>query len=91
MENQTSLQQQQFAEQMQKVSAERQSQVENATKSEGGKIKRENASKEKQGKSQHNSQMKPSDSDDSDTTTKTDAETDIQIDPVRGHIIDIKT
>jgi FKBP-type peptidyl-prolyl cis-trans isomerase len=87
-DHQSTLQQQQFAEQWQKVSHERQQQVQSTPKDEGGKVQRENQ-QEKQ--KRHESQQ-----DEHEKLTQADAV--IQAvnqasgeDPVRGHLIDIKT
>lgn len=81
-------QQQQFAEQFQKITTDLQHQVQSTPKSFGGKVQREkNKSQHKQqndGKKDDN--VSPAEEENPENTAVND-----QADPIRGHIIDIKT
>ncbi|CUH96116.1 hypothetical protein P22_2204 [Propionispora sp. 2/2-37] len=82
-DQQNTVNQQQSAEQWQKISADRQHQVQNTPKNEGGKIKERGESP-----SQHQQQHAQSHS------AHAEQEEDEGIkseDPVRGHTIDIRT
>jgi hypothetical protein len=83
---QDALQQQHVAEQWKDISTNRQQQVQSTAKNEGGKVGRE-----KQAKEQKHSQKERQHGDkhnNTDIDTKNRASKD---DPVRGHLIDIKT
>ncbi|EGO63178.1 hypothetical protein [Acetonema longum] len=86
---QAAIQQQEFAALWQRISAERQQQVQNPAKSEGGKVTRDKQPPEKRG-SQQDGQK---DTEDNSEQSKEPAKaTGSQFaDPVRGHKIDIKT
>lgn len=88
---QSTIQQQQFAEQMAKTAAVRQHQVQSIVKGQGNKIERDG----KQGKNN-----KQQDRDDLVSTNNAaskespetgDSAEEVRADPVLGHIIDIKT
>lgn len=75
--------QQQSAEQWQKISADRQHQVQNTSKGEGGKIKERGESPSKHQQQQAQSHSAHTAQDENEGTEGED--------PVRGHTIDIKT
>ena len=82
-------QQQQFAEQLQQIAQSRQHKVQSTPKDEGGKVQREKEREEKeergrQSHQQHQEAMNKEDSQGGHVMTAAD-------DPVRGHLIDIKT
>lgn len=79
------LQQQQFEGQWQKISTNRQQQVQSTTKSEDGKIGREKHSKE-QDSSKNGKNHQDAKHTDADMVNHASNE-----DPVRGNLIDIKT
>lgn len=85
-DHQSSLQQQQFAEQWQQISAKRQQQVQSTAKSEGGKVQNEKKEQGKQKGHKHHQQDELLDITDDETANHASLE-----DPVRGHTIDIKT
>lgn len=82
-------QQQQFAEQLQQAARDRQHQVQSTPKDEGGKVRRDDDQKEKNGHDGRNhqnpqeAQTKQSLQEGHDAAQSED--------PVRGHLIDIKT
>ncbi|MDF2636154.1 MAG: hypothetical protein K0R78_3028 [Pelosinus sp.] len=84
---QDTLQQQHAAEQWKDISTNRQQQVQSTAKNEGGKVGREKHAKEQNHspKEQHhkNKEQNNTDSDKVNRASKDD--------PVRGHLIDIKT
>lgn len=82
--HQETLQQQQFADKWQQISANRQQQVQSTGKSESSKVGRENHPKEQQGKKEQ--QQHPVKTNDADMENHASNE-----DPVRGNLIDIKT
>lgn len=85
--HQEMLQQQQFAEKWQHISANRQQQVQGSSKSEGSKVGRENQPKEhnhsKNGQKQQEDKQILTDADMINHASNED--------PVRGNLIDIKT
>lgn len=86
---QSTVQQQQFAEQMQKTAEIRQHQVQGMVKSQGGKVKREeqrDKSNQRQGNPEGNNEVVPTELSDQENT-----ENSVGHDPILGHIIDIKT
>lgn len=85
---QSTLQQQQFAEQMAKVAEVRQQQVQSIAKGQGGKVERE-GSKEKNNRRQ-SAQAEQKGSTDSEELVEEETES-VRLDPILGHIIDIKT
>lgn len=86
LDQQGVLQQQQFSEQLQKMAENRQRQVQSTSKNEGGKIKgdqeREKHPSQQQGESENTQKHAGAD---------TAENTPSNMDPVRGHTIDIKT
>ncbi len=84
---QTALDQQVFAEQWKQISAERQQQVQNLLKSEGGKVSSQSSLPDKQ-KSKKRA-TKSNNANKSENLQSCEAQT--HEDPVRGLIIDIKT
>lgn len=85
-DQQNTAQQQQFAEQWQKISADRQKQVQATPKSEGGKVR-----SEKDGRQQSAQGEGSMDSKDKKETTHPEEGAPAAQDPVRGHHVDIKT
>lgn len=86
IDHQSSLQQQQFAEQWQQISTKRQQQVQEAPKGEGGKIQNEKKEQGKQKGGKHRQKNGVADLTDDEITNNASLD-----DPVRGHTIDIKT
>jgi len=84
-DHQETLQQQQFADQWQHIAAKREQQVQGTTKSEDGKVGRENHPKEQ---SHSNNGKKHQDTKQSDADMANHASSE---DPIRGNLIDIKT
>ncbi|WP_425060884.1 hypothetical protein SCACP_16410 [Sporomusa carbonis] len=89
---QSTVQQQQFAEQMQKTAEVRQHQVQSLVKSQGGKVERDET-KEKQSKHRSNGYLRQDTAIDRDDTAdhENTENTTVGRDPALGHIIDIKT
>ncbi|HWR43138.1 hypothetical protein [Sporomusa sp.] len=86
---QGALQQQQFAEQMQKTAEVRQHQVQDIVKSQGGKVKRDET---KDNPPSNSYPRKNTAANQVETAEQENAEnTVIGQDPILGHIIDIKT
>lgn len=83
---QDTLQQQHVAEQWKDISTNRQQQVQSTSKNEGGKVGREKQAKE-QNHSQNEQQHRDKKHNNSDVTINRASNDD----PVRGHLIDIKT
>lgn len=86
---QAAMQQQEFAALWQRISAERQQQVQNPEKSEGGKVTREKQPPEK--REQRQGQPKDSEADPEPNNKPAKMAGSQFADPVRGHTIDIKT
>jgi len=88
VDRQDTLQQQHIAEQWKGISTKRQQQVQSTAKNEGGRIGREQESKgQKQTKQEQNqSEGNPNNTTDLDKINHASND-----DPVRGHLIDIKT
>ncbi len=87
---QSTVQQQQFAEQMQKTAEMRQHQVQGLTKSQGGKVERD----EQKDKSNSQRQDNPEENNKAAATElleQENTENSVGRDPILGHIIDIKT
>ena len=82
---QDTLQQQQFAGQWKEIATNRQHQVQETPKNEGGKVGREKEAKEHKN-SQDQKQREKNNNLDADKINRASNE-----DPVRGHVIDIKT
>lgn len=80
------LQQQHAAEQWNNISENRQHQVQRTAKNEGGKVGREKHAKEQDHSPDKQKNKKNQNSADNDKINRASNE-----DPVRGHIIDIKT
>ncbi len=85
MDHKDTLQQQQFADKWQHISANRQKQVQGTEQNQSSKIGRDNHSKDQQHSKNEQNQNKVK-STDADTENHASNE-----DPVRGHLIDIKT
>jgi hypothetical protein len=85
-------QQQQFAEQWQQIAASRQQKVQNTSKTEGGKVRRDrekkNQNKDLKQESQSNEGLIEQNSNDPKSCTRMSVQA---ADPTRGHLIDIKT
>lgn len=82
-------QQQQFAEQLQQIAQSRQHKVQGTPKNEGGKVQREKDQEEKNGRGGQNHQ-KHQEAQAKENSQGGHVETSVN-DPVRGHLIDIKT
>jgi hypothetical protein len=87
-DRQDTLQQQHIAGQWEGISAKRQQQVQSTAKNEGGKIGREQQPKEKKQSKQEQNHKEDNPSNTTDLDKINHASND---DPVRGHLIDIKT
>lgn len=87
LNRQDTLQQQHVAEQWKDISTNRQQQVQSTAKNEGGKVGREKQAKE-QNHSQNEQQRRDKKHNNADVDTINRASKD---DPIRGHLIDIKT
>lgn len=79
-------QQQQFAEQWQKISDSRQQKVQNTPKSEGGKVHRDSAQQQNQEQEANHQNF----SDERPQEPEQQSNQASNSDPVRGHVIDIK-
>lgn len=88
---QGTLQQQQFAEQMQKTAAVRQQQVQEIVKGQGGKVEREETKDRHTKQSRHYAQSNDKQQKDLLEPDNIEDDASINYDPVLGHIIDIKT
>lgn len=84
LNQQDTLQQQQFAGQWKEIADNRQHQVQGTPKSEGGKVGREKESREH--KNSNEQKQRDKKSADADKVNHASNE-----DPIRGHVIDIKT
>lgn len=82
---QDTLQQQEFAGQWKGIADNRQHQVQGTPKNEGGKVGREKSAKEHTNSNEQKERGKKSNAD-ADKVNRASSE-----DPIRGHIIDIKT
>jgi len=89
-DHQTLLQQQQFAEQWQQINEHRQHQIQSTPKSVGGKVHGEKQSEGNPGKGRGDSREQAHTTDSADEGG-TDGNHSSVCDPVRGHIVDIKT
>lgn len=85
---QSAAQQQQFAAQWQRIAENRQQQVQVVNQSEGKRIKEQKESPNKQSSQEQESEQKQQDRQDNATNH---AVTSTHADPIRGHVIDIKT
>lgn len=88
VDQQNTLQQQQFAEQWQQISVSRQKKVQGTPKTVDGKIRRE---KEKEGTKDHSGYGKQSNSHSSDHDKQQGESSQNSVDPNRGRLIDIIT
>lgn len=86
MNQQDTLQQQQFAGKWEHIATDRQHQVQSTNKSEDTKVAREKQ-KEQQKQSKDSSKQK----DGKEKHTDVDGDNPLSKDPARGHLIDIKT
>ena len=82
------VQQEHIAEQWKGISTKRQQQVQSTAKNEGGKIRREQEFKEQKKSKQEQNHRDNSPNNSTDLDKVNHASND---DPVRGHLIDIKT
>jgi hypothetical protein len=87
-DRQDTLQQQHIAEQWKGISTKRQQQVQGTAKNEGGKIRREQESKEQNQPKQEQNHGNNTPNNATDLAKVNHASNE---DPVRGHLIDIKT
>jgi len=87
-DHQDTLQQQQFAEQWQQISAKREQRVQSTTKSEDGKVGREKHSSKEQNNSSNGQKYQDVKHSNTDADMVNHASNE---DPVRGNLIDIKT
>lgn len=85
LNQQDTLQQQQFAGQWKEIADNRQHQVQGTPKNEGGKVGREKEAKEHKNSNEQKQRDKNNNAD-ADKVNRASNE-----DPVRGHVIDIKT
>lgn len=88
VDRQDTLQQQHIAEQWKSISTKRQQQVQSTAKNEGGKVGREQESKDPKQPKQEQSNSNNRANNNTDLDKVNHASND---DPVRGHLIDIKT
>jgi hypothetical protein len=87
-DRQDTLQQQHIAEQWKGISTKRQQQVQSTAKNEGGRIGREQESKDQKQSKQEQNHRENNPNNSTDLNKINHASND---DPVRGHLIDIKT